>query len=369
MKIRKLREYTTEAFSELKKLQTGDKLLPKTGFDFIDNHLGGVLPGDVILISSLSGVGKTQTLHTMKKNILDTKINPKANDYIFLDVSLEMKVFNIILRGVANITNKKKSEILFNEFNDEEKERVKLYYEELNDDRQYINQTPTTPSEFYASVSEFLEEHKDRDAVFIALDHVLLMSGSDKQSVLEQLSENINQLKLRYDNVYFILLSQNNRGLLGRAVEKNNAAAPNASDVFGSSFLDQLCSFNIILYNPFKLGISQYMKVNPSRYEYLSEHFGEEDSKGRVSFETEGKIFAHVVKARESDIPFHNIFVINMDLPQDEIEKIKEKNTKPQLQAPNFPKQIEENPYKDVTPNFDLSGSFDKEEDNTDKPF
>src|SRR5690606_22369672 len=168
-------------------------------------------------------------------------------------------------------------------------------------------QTPTTPSEFYASVSEFLEEHKDRDAVFIALDHGLLMSGSDKQSVLEQLSENINQLKRRYDNVYFILLSQNNRGLLGRAVEKNNAAAPNASDVFGSSFLDQLCSFNIILYNPFKLGISQYMKVNPSRYEYLSEHFGEEDSKGRVSFETEGKIFAHVVKARESDIPFHNI--------------------------------------------------------------
>lgn len=367
MKIRKLREYTTEAFSELKKLQTGDKVLPKTGFDFIDNHLGGVLPGDVILISSLSGVGKTETLHTMKKNILDIKINPNAGNYIFCDFSLEMKVFNVVLRGISNITNKKKSEVLFNEFTKEEKKKVKTYYEGLNDDRQYISQTPTTPSEFYTAASEFLEGHKDKEAVFLSVDHVLLLSGSDKQALLEQLSENINQLKLRYENVYFILLSQNNRGLLNRIAEKNNAAAPNASDVFGSSFLDQLCSFNIILYNPFKLGISQYMKVNPSRYDYLENHFGEEDSKGRVSFETEGKIFAHVVKARESDIPFHNIFVINMNLPQEEIEKITEKKTKPQ--APNFTKQIEENPYKGIEPNFDLGNSFDNKSSNVDVPF
>lgn len=313
MNIVPLKKIKDDAFIELKKLQVGEKTLPKTGEDFIDSHLGCILPGDVILISALSGQGKTETLQRMKKKILSVEVNKDAMNYVFLDVSLEMKLFNIILRGLSNVIDKKKSKILFEEFTEEEKEKAKKYYETLDDDRQYISQTPTTPLEFYNGTKTFLEEHSDKEAVFIALDHVLLMSGSNKQEVLEQLCEHINQLKLSFSNAYFILISQNNRGLLGRIAEKNNNAAPNAGDVFGSSFLDQLCSFNIILYNPFKMGIEQYMKVNPNRYEYLSEHFGEEDSKGRVSFNTQGKIFVHMIKTRESDNNYSNLFVIEMD--------------------------------------------------------
>lgn len=376
MSIRPLKELIDDAFKDLKRLQDGDKLLPRTGEDFIDDHLGCILPGDVILLSALSGQGKTETLQRMKKNILSETVNPNAKNYIFCDFSLEMKVFNLILRGAANTTGKKKSKVLFEVFSEEEKLLVKSYYESLNDDRQFISQTPTSPKEFYDLVSEFLTTHSDKEAVFISVDHVMLLSGHDKQALLEQLCEYVNQLKLKFGNVYFILISQNNRSLLSRISEKNNNAAPNAGDVFGSSFLDQLCSFNAILYNPFKMGISQYMKVNPDRYDYLSAHFGDEDSKGKVSFNTESKIFVHLIKTRESDNPFRDIYVIEMNISEEEKAKLKEPIKSNSITIPNLSKTntvaaVFESPLdvkpvsfdslKDVFEPIALPGGLDKE--------
>lgn len=365
MEIKRLGDVARDAFKELKKLQTGERLLPKTGEEFIDSHINCILPGDVILISALSGQGKTETLQRMKRKILSKEVNPHADNYVFLDVSLEMKVFNLVLRAVANKTKKLKAKIISEEFTEEEKAIVKELYDSMNDDRQYITQTPTKSKEFYDRACEFLEEHKDKDAVFIALDHVMLLSGSDKQALLEELSEHINQLKLKFGNVYFILISQNNRSLLGRVAERNNNAAPNAGDVFGSSFLDQLCSWNIILYDAYRMGISEYMKVNPDRYEYLEKYFTDEDSNGKVSFNTEGLIFVHMIKTRESDTPYSNIFVIEKDGKKPEVDKPKEKGLSG-MAAPIFNKPSE------VKPNFDLQAAFgspeELEEDN-DAPF
>lgn len=324
MNIRPLKEYTKEAFKELNRIQKGEVTLPKTGMDFIDSHLGCILPGDVILISSPSGTGKTTIAQRIKKNLLDTSLNPSADNYVLVDYSLEMKVFNLIMRGSAEVLKKKKSNILFNEFTPEERRLINEYYKDLNDKRQFLSQVPPTPEEFFKECSEFLEAQKDKEGVFIIIDHVLLLSGSDKKGLLDNLCEKINQLKLKYSNVYFILISQNNRQIYNRVAEKNNQAAPNSTDVFGSSFLDQLCSFNIVLYNPFKAGIKDYMKVNPDRYEYLNDYFTEPDNKGRVSFHTEGLIFAHCIKTRESDNPYEDIYVIDTGLSEEEKKKLRE---------------------------------------------
>lgn len=367
MSIRPLKEYTEQAFKELKKIQSGDKKLPKTGFDFIDSHLGCLLPGDVCLISSPSGTGKTTVAQKIKKNILDKDLNPSADNYLIVDYSLEMKVFNLIMRGTSEVLKVKKSQILFNEFTEEEKIKVKEYYEGLNDDRQFLSQVPPSPEEFYNDCSEFLETHKEKEGIFIVLDHVLLLKGSDKKALLESLCEKINQLKLKYHNVYFLLISQNNRAIYGRIAEKNNLSAPNPTDVFGSSFLDQLCSFNIVLFNPFKAGIMEYMKVNPDRYDYLSDHFTEEDSKGRVSFTTENKIFAHCIKTRESDSPYQDIFVIDMSIDEEQKEKLKLKPKEPSTAIKEMPVFEKE---KWPEPNFQIKDAFDGiEDDDSDPPF
>ncbi|AGO47731.1 replicative helicase, DnaB family [Cellulophaga phage phi4:1] len=368
MDIKLFKDFTKEAFLELNKLQKGEKRLPKTGEDFIDSHIGCILPGDVILISALSGQGKTETLQRMKKKILSLTVNPDAENYVFLDVSLEMKVFNILLRGIAGTIKKKKSDILFKEFTEEEKEEVNKYYKGVNDKRHYLSQSPTTVDQFEEKVREFLTEHKDKEAVFVALDHVLLFKGAEKQSLLEKLCEAVNQLKLEFSNVYFILISQNNRALVGRIAEKSNSASPNAGDVFGSSFLDQLCSFNIILYDAFKMGISQYMKVNPDRYDYLSEYFGDEDSKGKVSFETENKIFVHLIKTRESDTPYKDIFVIEKDVSEESKARVsfKEKTPSgPKFTLPDEKTVFAEPEIKVLSP-FEAFGGPEEEDD---KPF
>ena len=338
MAIEPLKNFVKKGFDDIKKLQKGEKTLPKTGFDFIDSHLGCLLPGDVTLISSPSGTGKTTVAQKIKENILNRDINPEADKYIFVDYSLEMKVFNLLMRASSDILKKKKSDILFNEFTEEEANKINEYYESLQDSRQYINQVPPTPDEFYSEAKEFLLEHKDKEAVFFSFDHVLLAKGSDKKRMLDELCEKINQLKLEFSNVYFLLISQNNRQIYSRIAEKNSLAAPNPTDVFGSSFLDQLCSFNIVLYNPFKAGIREYMKVNPDRYNYLSDYFTEPDNKGRVSFMTEGLIFAHCLKTRESDNMYEDIYVIDMELSEEELSKLRQKESASPntIEIPNF---------------------------------
>lgn len=311
--IKPLKSLVKEEFEVLKTIQDGEKRLVVTGWDMIDGHIGGLLPGDMIIFSALSGVGKSQTLYDITDNILDTVINEDAWNYVFLDYSFEMKTFNKILRYLAKDLNKKKSEILFSKFTDEEKQKVNAYYRSLQDDRRFICQEPISTSTFYSETKAFCEKNKDKAAIFVSVDHTLLFEGSDKKKVVDSLIESCNKLKLEFKNIYFIIISQLNRDMLGRINDRDNKAAPLQSDLFASSFIDHISSYNIAIANPYKLGINSYMKVNADRYDYLSEFFeGDVDSKNKVSFTARGNLFYHVLKARESDYAERDIFVRKM---------------------------------------------------------
>ena len=73
-RIKKAGDLATTAFKYLNKLQTGEKPIVKTGQVFIDTHLQGVLPSDVLLYAGNSGTGKTKLLY----DTLDT-IRGRAN--------------------------------------------------------------------------------------------------------------------------------------------------------------------------------------------------------------------------------------------------------------------------------------------------
>ncbi|MEX0595707.1 MAG: DnaB-like helicase C-terminal domain-containing protein [Candidatus Paceibacterota bacterium] len=326
MKIERVPKLLKKSFKELGAFQKGEKRLIKTGYECIDCHIGGALPGDIILISALSGQGKSETLFRMKDNILNPAINEGAENFAFLDISLEMKMFNIVLRSVHRKLNKTKRQILFEEFTEEEKKIAKAYYDSVvSDERQYISQTPTTSYEFYEGTKKFLQEHADKEAVFVTLDHMLLISGGDKKKALEETIEYMNRLKLEFDNCYFIILSQMNRSILGRIADKDNNSAPNTGDQYGSEFMNQVCSYNIVLFNAYKVGIDKYLKVNPNRYDYLAEHFAPGEGKKR-SFETVGKLFFHVLKVREGEAVFKDLFIEDMDMDQNMIEQLKQES-------------------------------------------
>jgi hypothetical protein len=324
-RIKRAGQLATEAFSYLNKLQQGDKQLLRTGDEAIDCHITGLLPSDCVLYAANSGVGKTKMLYDTLDQILDEKVNPDAKNIKTLEFQLEMKFLNRILRDTNKLTSKKKSEILTNEFTEEEKEVVKKYYESLQDDRRYICEESVTVKEFYEMTKTFCELNKESSALVICIDHCLLLKKDDAfQDPLEALTSYINQLRKEFKNVYFLLLSQMNRGSLVNIKDRDNSMIPTTAMIYGSSHFEFLCSYIVVLVDPFKLGVNSYLKVNPDRYEWLKDDMQDEDKNGKVSFNTLSNMFKFVLKTRESDHPYKNLFIKKMELTAEQFEKMKQ---------------------------------------------
>lgn len=379
-RIRKVGEAAKEAFVELNKIQQKEKLILKTGEEMIDCHIGGMLVGDCILLAGAPSAGKSETLYRMIEKIMSKEVNPFADNFVSLEFSMEMRMLNKLLRSTHNILGKKKSDILFEPFNKEESLKVKEYYENLQDERRFVVQAPVTPEEFYKMTRDFCLLNVSKEAILLSADHLLLFSGSDKQSVLEKVSEYINLLKLEFNNVYFILLSQLNRSYNAVIKSKSNDMIPNNSLIFGSSFMEQLASYIVIITNPFKQSIDQYLKVNKNKYDYLDEFFGEEDKNERVSFTTTGNLFFFVTKTRESDNPWRDLFIKKLNLTEEQLNKMKQSIVSDSNSSSFTPPTFTSTPIFEAkpeftpsipSPNFDLNSAFgtgDKDELD-DKPF
>lgn len=324
-RIKRAGDLATTAFEYLNKLQTNEKPIIKTGQIFIDTHLQGVLPSDVILYAGNSGTGKTKLLYDTLDTILDEAVNKNAKNFVTLQYELEMKFLNKILRDSHRLTEKKKSKILSEKFTEEEKEIIKRYYEGLKDNRRFICEDTITTDDFFKMTDDFCQKNSDKDGIWVTLDHCLLVQkSSSNEDVSERLTAHINTLRKKYNNVYFILLSQNNRSSMLVIKDRDNAMIPTTGVIYGSSHFEFLSSFIVVIVDPFRLGVNSYLKVNPDRYEWLSEFMEEPDKNGKVSFSTLGNHFIWTLKTRESDEPYKNLFIRKMTLSSDQLDKMKQ---------------------------------------------
>lgn len=317
MPIHQVKTRINQVVRDLSKYQTGQIKTVKTGRIHLDDTLTGLLPGDIVVLAGASGAGKTFELQTIRENTMSVEINPDAANYAFLDYSFEMKLFNLVLRGLNKHIDKSKKDILLQEFSEAERDLAKRYMDTLRDDRFYMDEIPCTPQQFLKQTREFLEEHRDKERVFVAIDHMALFKNNSegKKGTIDEVGETINILKRDFDNVIFILLSQLNRGILGRIKDNDINAMPNRSDVYQSDTLFHLADYLIVVHNPYRMGITEYLKVNPSIYSYLAEHMTEpKGASKKVSFHTLGKIFYHVLKVREGEVVFDDIFIEDIDL-------------------------------------------------------
>lgn len=362
-RIRKVAQASEEGFKELNKYQTGDNLILKTGYEEIDCHIGGMLPGDCVILAGSPSSGKSETLYRMTDNVMNKEINPDAGEFISLEFSLEMKMLKKLLRASHRITGKRKSDILFEPFNEDEAGKVREYYNNLQDDRRYVVQEPVSPIDFYNMTRNFCLLHKSKKAIWISADHILLFKGKDKQSVLEEVSEYINLLKLEFNNIFFAILSQLNRAYAAVVKERSNDMIPNNTHLFGSSFMEQLADYIIIITNPYKQAVIEYLRFHEDRYDYLSEFFVAE-KQDKISFETAGNLFFFVTKIRESDNEWKNLFIRRLDLPKEQLDKMKKHNKVEPIQSfstPIFSSPPVFETFPVIEPNFDLKNAFDNE--------
>lgn len=353
-KIKNAGNLAEDAFKYLKQLQTGEKKLLKTGFEFFDCHLEGILPSDLILLAGLSGVGKTKLMFDILDNILNEEINPDAKKYVTLEYSLEMKFLNRILRDTSTLLKKKKSAVLTEEFSPEERTVITQYYKALQDNRRFICEESVTVKEFLEMTREFCKTHGDKEAVIIAIDHALLVNPDKPgDDTMKELAGAINLLRQEFKNCYFVLLSQCNRKYLENIKEKDNIMIPTTSIIYGSSHFEFLASWIAVVVDPFKLGVNEFLKVNPDRYDWLKDYMTDPDKKGKSSFHTIGNHFIFVLKTRESDTPYKNLFIKPMELTDDQLNKmkqsveVKEEYSTPTFEIPTF-----------TPPNFDMEEAF-----------
>jgi replicative DNA helicase len=343
MEILKYKDVVKDAAKEIKTYQEGLKGVVKTGRPWLDN-IFPVVNGSVITIGAGSGIGKSYELARILNDILDKDINPRSENFVTLNISLEMRVRSLLLRALHKKLGKSKKDILLEEFTEEEKALANEYFTSVNDERQFISQVPTTPSKFYTGCKAFLTEHKDKESVIISVDHIALIGadrGEGRNQVIEAFIERVNDLKMEFENVIFILLSQTNADIIKRAKDRDNMAQPQDSDLYYSNFCFQVSDYVVVIFSPLKVGINEYATLNPDRYPHLQKYFLEPDKKGRVALEVYGVLYYHLLKIREGDSGFIDIYAEDLNIPDLDNKRKERKVEKPA--APTF------------TPTFDMT--------------
>lgn len=352
MAIKKLKSVAVRAKAQLKNYQEGKSTPVVTGRPWLDDIFGGLLPMEIVTVAGMSGGGKSFELQRIKNFVMNKENNPNADNFVWLSNSLEMKFISNIIRDLNMKLNKTKKKILTERFTEEEAKLANDYFSNTTDERFYINEESVTPTQFEIEVSAFLEEHKDADAVFIDIDHIALQKdkNGNKKATVDEIVEIVNRLKKKYPNSYWFILSQLNRSILERIRDKDIMAMPNRGDVFQSDSMFFISDYLYVCHNPYRLGINQFSRVNAEAYDYLSEHFVEE-KKGKASFDTLGKIFYIVLKMREADVMYKDIYIEDIEVKDK--EKYREPKEDDEVSEFKFiPKAIDRSegkPFVDVS--------------------
>lgn len=334
MAIKPLKAVAAKAKALLKKYQSGELKPIVTGRAWLDEIFGGLMPMDIVTIAGMSGGGKSFELQRIKNYVMNTKHNAGANNFVWLSHSLEMKFISNIIRDLNIQLKKTKKKILTEEFTEEEKALVNDYFNNSTDDRFFINEEAVTPEVFETEMRTFLSSHRDKEAVFVDIDHIALQrdKNGNKKATVDEITEIINRLKKEFPNSYWIVLSQLNRNILDRIKEKDNQAMPNRGDVFQSDSMFFISDYLYVCHNPHRLGINQFSRANAEIYDYLEKHFTEE-SKGKISFDTLGKIFYIVLKMREADILYKDIYIEEVEIEGKEKYKQPKEDALPDILA------------------------------------
>ena len=221
---------------ELLSKDYNNQKLIKTGFPSIDNKLGCMQGGDLIILAGATGMGKTCMMINLIANM--------ANNGFKVDVfSLEMSLKQLQNRLICSQTNVGASKFRTKSFTDYE---YRVY-------QKYINEIlPNLPikicTKYNTTVEEIrnIEKNSDSDAVFI--DYLGLISCKDGKSLYEKTSEISRNLKLTAMEIDkpIIALHQLNRSYADRQDK-----TPKLSDLRDSGKIEQDADMVCFVHRPF----------------------------------------------------------------------------------------------------------------------
>ncbi len=243
-RMRKLENVVREEMDYLKELasdETGKFEPVKVGISSIDNFLGGMNKGNLIILAARPGVGKTSFALNMAYNVAaSSRYNPKKSIAFF---SLEMSNSELSKRIISSNLSIDSENLRLGTLKDDEWDDIYDFWHDTLPDVNFI--MDDTPAITILDIKSKLRKIKNLGLVVI--DYLQLMTGSKKtESRVQEISDLTRSLKLMAKelDVPVILLSQ-----LSRGVEKDDRN-PRLSDLRDSGSIEQDADVVMFLSRP-----------------------------------------------------------------------------------------------------------------------
>lgn len=305
--IEKLLEQSVEDINETVKLLSAyqhKEITPlSSGIDHLDKMcLGGLYPDLIVAIGARSANGKSYTLNRIRKSILS---NP--DDIGVLFYNLEMPFLSLLLIELKKELGKPLKYLMNNPPTAEELPYYKNVTNQFRDPRLTKIDRTMSPEDFYRCTKTYIEKNLHRKQIFVLLDHIGIISGTNKVESIHQTMEYINMLKLEYPRkLTFIVLCQ-----LNRSVEEKMKPGVNplnrrlsSSDIYSSDsilFFADIVMGQII---PQIFNLKEFCSVRRDKYPHLEEHVYYEDimsPKDYVRLNPDNRVYYDYLKVRLED--------------------------------------------------------------------
>ena len=306
-----------EALEEIQAIQKGSHFM-RTGVDHLDYFLIDGLMGKFVFIGARPAQGKTHLGSRIVKNILDPDIN--KGEYSVLRFNWEMATKSLLLRSFKEKLKKSMRTILDAPFTADEQVGVDEVLEE------YTHPNIRNISEIYEGdalrymLDKFCQSVPPTTKKIIVIDHIHILPNKER---IDSFLTILNEYKMRYPNLGFIIFFQLNRvlesvwrgGKDSKANPKN--FRPNSSHIYNTDMLFQLADIIMTLVIPQVVNLDKYAAINKEYHPNLDDHFLDEGGDSNwVRLEGRNRIFYDYIKIRMADDfedPRLYVDILNLD--------------------------------------------------------
>lgn len=266
------REPTTPAYQAMvnawevmKARQCGEPLV-RTGLSTIDARLGGLFPGELIILAARPSVGKTALATQIA-------VNAAIQDKRVLFASMEMSPGELMSRVIAGHAHVDLQKIRTGQIDEEEERRfidAASRYKDMALDIQ--PEGDLTRVSDIRRVANILNRQKDRPPLsLVVVDYLQLLDPDDlRLPRQEQVSRQSRALKrlARSMNIPVLCLSQ-----LNRAIERDKGRRPNLADLRESGAIEQ--DADVVMFIHRKMGSDDERERNSSELIIAKNRSGE----------------------------------------------------------------------------------------------
>ena len=308
-KINQLLDYSLEGIDRTAKAlyrYQQKRIIPiKSGIEHLDIiGLGGLYPDTVVAIGARPSMGKSYTANLIRTNILK---DPEEDIGVLL-WNLEMPFFTLLMVELKKVLKKSLKEILAAPPTEDEIPLYQQVTDEFRDHRLTKIDETVTADEFYEVTKEYIERNLEKKQLFIVLDHIGIIRGTNKTESIHDIMENVNRLKLEYPGkLTFIILCQLNREIENRWRNKDTnpfVLSPDSSSIYGSDSILFFSDIVMIQVIPQVVGMEKYALINRERNPHLEEFITDDDRnspKDWVRLKGQNRIYYHYLKVRLMD--------------------------------------------------------------------